>query len=221
MKKMFLVSLLLACSMAIMVGCNNNDSNLDVNNSDNISSDISDSDMSSTDETGDTSDEVVDDETVTDIMSETSSVDLIQNAWDLMEEDNKFPCFGGSIENSVDGGAGEVQISDTNMLINTLLVPDDVQKCTVEVASLVHMMNTNTFTSAAIKLDGMDAEEAADKICDSFMNTQFMCGVPEKISLAVCGDYVVYAYGEAVNVDNFMNCLNSVYVPSKVIDKKY
>lgn len=207
MKKIILINILAVCMSVLVVGCNNPSNEPDSN--------MDSSSINATDTTD------KEEDATEDGMEDTSAVEIIQNVWDLMGEDNKFPCYGGSIENSVEDGAGEVQITDTNMLTNTLLLPDDVQKNTIEAASLVHMMNTNTFTSATILLEGMDADEAADKILNNFMDTEFMCGVPEKITIKVCGDYVTYAYGEIANVDNFMSCYDSLYVASKVLDKKY
>lgn len=208
-KKISMTGVILACSMAVMVGCNSATTD---NANDN---DSNTSEVTSENETD------VKEDNETNVVEDTSAVEILQKSWDLMAEDNKFPVFGGSIENSVDGAAGEVKIDDANMLTNTLLVPEDVQKVTVEAASLVHMMNTNTFTGATIKVDGMDADEAADKVLDSFMSTAFVCGVPEKITIVVYGDYITYAYGETDLVDSFIDCYNANYVATKVIDKKY
>ncbi len=200
------MSLLAVSVMMFAVGCDNSSANTNT-------------EVTESQDEDENSDEDEDADEV--VIEDTDAVTVLQNIWDEMAEEGKFPCFGGSIESSVDGAPGEVATSDENMLTNTLLVPEDVQGSAVEVASLVHMMNTNTFTGASIKLDGISASDAADKIKDNFMNTQFVCGIPEKISIAVYGDYVVYAYGDGVIVDDFMSGISALNGAEIVVDQKY
>lgn len=212
MKKMALAGILMAGSMAIMVGCNNNE-NTNNDNDSNVSTEVEvNTDGGNEDEQN----------TSTDVNTEDmSAVTVLDNIWNELAEDSKFPCFGGSIENSVDGAPGEVALTDENMLTNTLLVPADVQGSAASVASLVHMMNSNTFTGVSVKLNGMTASDAADKIKDGFMNTQFVCGIPEKIVIAVYGDIVVYAYGDGMIVDDFMGGISALNGAEIVVDQNY
>lgn len=214
MKKKILMSLCVACTIALMTGCNGALENTDANNNDNteVSSDAENENHEENNEENTEEDIAI---------NNATSIDVLQNVWDQMDENNKFPCYGGGIENSVEGAAGEVLVTDTNMLINTLLVPEDVIGSTVEAASLVHMMNSNTFTSAAIKVDGISTDDAANKILDCFMNNQFMCGIPEKITIAVYGDFVIYSYGEGEIVDNFMGGISVLNGAEIVADKNY
>lgn len=115
--------------------------------------------------------------------------------WDKFEEDYMFPCFGGSIETAVENAAGKIDLSDVNTMTSTLLIPEDLQASVTDAASLMHMMNANTFTGAAIKVEGMDAAAVAEQIKASFLGTHFMCGMPDKIEIASVGGYVVYAFG--------------------------
>lgn len=131
---------------------------------------------------------------------------LMTAAWDQFSEELKFPGIGGSMAKPVDNAPGKFDTSDTDTMDATFLVPQDVQGSVTDMATLVHMMNTNTFTGAVIKVDGMDTKAVMDKIEERFKSQQFMCGMPDKMILVDVDGYVVYAYGETANVDEFGAC---------------
>lgn len=134
------------------------------------------------------------------------ALSLMTTVWDNFPEDNKFACFGGNqTEDAVQGAAGKFDVSDTDGMTYTLLIPADVQANVDDAASLIHMMNANTFTSAAVHVTNGDAAGAADKIKDTIKNNQFMCGFPEKIAIITAGDYVMYAFGSGDLIDSFVN----------------
>lgn len=134
------------------------------------------------------------------------ALSLMTTVWDNFPEDNKFACFGGNqTEDAVQGAAGKFDVSDTDGMTYTLLIPADVQANVDDAASLIHLMNANTFTSAAVHVTNGDAAGAADKIKDTIKNNQFMCGFPEKIAIITAGDYVMYAFGAGDLIDSFVN----------------
>lgn len=134
------------------------------------------------------------------------ALSLMTTVWDNFPEDNKFACFGGNqTEDAVNGAAGKFDVTDTDGMTYTLLIPADVQANVDDAASLIHMMNANTFTSAAVHVTNGDAAGAADKIKDTIKNNQFMCGFPEKIAIITAGDYVMYAFGSGDLIDSFVN----------------
>lgn len=134
------------------------------------------------------------------------ALSLMTTVWDNFPEDNKFACFGGNqAEDAVQGAAGKFDVSDTDGMTYTLLIPADVQANVDDAASLIHLMNANTFTSAAVHVTNGDAAGAADKIKDTIKNNQFMCGFPEKIAIITAGDYVMYAFGAGDLIDSFVN----------------
>lgn len=147
------------------------------------------------------------------------SVSVLTAGWEQVGEE--FPAMGGSFDNPVDNAPGAINLSDTDTMTYTLLIPEDVQKDITDAASLLHMMNANTFTGVAIRLDTMAPEEAAGKIKDAFMANQFMCGMPDKIKIITMGNYVVYAYGETANVDNFMKGIETKEHATVFADAKY
>lgn len=147
------------------------------------------------------------------------AVSILTVGWEQLGE--QFAAIGGSLDNPVDNAPGAVSLSDTDMMTNSLLIPEEVQKDITDVASVVHMMNANTFTGVAIRVNEMETEDAAVKIKDTFMANHFMCGVPEKIKIVTIGHYIVYAYGETETVDNFMNGLENLPQAAVFADEVY
>ena len=87
-----------------------------------------------------------------------------------------------------------------------------------EAASLVHMMNANTFTAAAYHATG-DTAELAQQLRDNIMHRQWMCGFPDKLVVAEVGEYVVTVFGANELVDTFMTHLNGIYGVSATYDE--
>ena len=135
-----------------------------------------------------------------------SAADALSAIWDEYEAD--FPVYGGSVENPVDGAPGAVDVSDKDLLKNTLLIPDGME--VTEAATVVHMMNGNTFTAAAIKVEGMDKYEASTALLDSFLSTQFVCGVPDRIAIGDFYGYIIIVYGEDEIIDSFKRVASEI-----------
>ena len=51
------------------------------------------------------------------------------------------------------------------------------------------------------------------------MQRQWMCGFPDKLTVAVVDDYVVAVYGAEELVDHFMSHLNGIYGVTAAYDE--
>ena len=125
-----------------------------------------------------------------------SALEILEKVWGSYTDDEKFPVFGGNQdENANMEGPGEFKVTDTDGLTALLLVPE-AQIANVDgAASMVHMMNSNTFTCGVFHVTG-DAAAFAAAMKDAVMNKQWMCGMPEKMLIAsVGGEYVLVAFG--------------------------
>ncbi|MBQ4530194.1 MAG: hypothetical protein IJA36_06230 [Lachnospiraceae bacterium] len=155
----------------------------------------------------------------TEMLSITSTADLLNNVWDTFSEDEKFSVMGGDYENSVENGAGIFNIEDTENLTYMLYLPVDNVAMIDEAASLIHSMNANTFTGAAFHL--VDPEEADNFVValkENILSTQWMCGFPDKMVIfKVNGEYIVSVFGNAEIIDNFKTKLMEVYGESAVV----
>ncbi len=153
-------------------------------------------------------------------MEFTDTADVINKVVDTYSEENKFFAIGGDMEAPVDGKAGLMKLSDTETVNYMLHTNDELLSQVDEVASFVHAMNANTFTSGAFKLkDASGAEAFTTSLKDSVLATQWMCGVPEKIVVFTVngGDYVVYAVGNGEAVEYFKTQLTTVMGESAVL----
>ena len=69
-------------------------------------------------------------------------------------------------------------------------------------ASLVHMMNLNTFTCGAFHVkDRGDVAALCASLRENILDRHWMCGFPDKLVIVTVGDYVVSVYGYTDLVD--------------------
>ena len=87
-----------------------------------------------------------------------------------------------------------------------------------EAASLVHMMNANTFTAGAFHVtNSSDVDTVVSDLKDNIMNRQWMCGFPDKLVVATVDEVVVAMYGDEELINSFRDTLTASY-PAAVID---
>ena len=88
-----------------------------------------------------------------------------------------------------------------------------------DAASVMHMMNANTFTGAAYHVtDAANVETLAATIKDNILARQWMCGFPDKMIVVQVGDdYLVTAFGNGEIMDNFLSKLQAEYSGAKVL----
>ena len=136
----------------------------------------------------------------------TSPLNLLNTVWKSYSDDEKFPAAGGdfSEENMKDGAPGNFSVSDSSVLASNLAVPEDSAGLLKKAASLVHMMNLNTFTAGAFQLkDSKNADKFAEAMKSSIENRRWVCGFPDKFVIIKVDGYVVSAYGAADLIDTF------------------
>ena len=140
---------------------------------------------------------------------------VLQDVWALFGEDEKFFVFGGDGLNMVDGAPGAY--TDMEALTVQLLVPAQNQADVTEIASLFHGMMVNNFTCGAFKLaEGVDAAAFAETLYNAAKNNQWMCGMPEKVMVAVVDDIVVLVFGLNDVVNSFETKLAQAYEGAEV-----
>ena len=87
-----------------------------------------------------------------------------------------------------------------------------------DAATLQHMMNTNTFSSAAAKLkDPSAAEEFAKAYKNAVQGQQWMCGFPDKVVVISVDDYVIMAYGYEDILNDLVDACSAVAPGSRVL----
>ncbi len=138
---------------------------------------------------------------------------MINSAWALFGEDEKFPVAGG------DFSSGELYEEAAPFSLDN---PAELDRLTgfpaAEIskidsaASMIHMLNTNTFSAGAFHVTaGTDMDALCQSIKDNVLSRRWMCGFPDKVIVAKVGDYIVCAYGLNETVDPFVAHLSEAY----------
>lgn len=147
-----------------------------------------------------------------------STVAVLSAIWSKYDEDHKFASAGGDSENMSMEGPAAFDITKTEEVTAMLALPESEIANIEEAASLVHMMNANTFTGAAYKLkDGIAVNDFAANIKSALNSRQWICGFPDCFVVIEAGDYVVVAYGAREIVDYFKTTALSAVSGSAVV----
>ncbi len=228
-----ILALIMMLSTLALVACDNNDDN----NGDNTTTNASDvldgpENTGNTETTGAT--ETTTPETEANKSAYESATDLYNKVWAAYGEDNKFPCAGGDVahenmegpgaytfENIYDAGelifsADDLAVSFKSMSLLTDELFDMIDS--TDVASLMHMMNRNTFCSVVVKLkDASKANDFAEAYKTAVQGQRWMCGFPDKVVVISVDNYLVLAYGHEGNINNLSAACSAVDSSTKVL----
>ncbi|CVI70040.1 hypothetical protein NDGK_01742 [Clostridiales bacterium CHKCI001] len=148
------------------------------------------------------------------------AVSLLTTVWNSYQEDEKFSVIGGdfSEENQNMNGPGKYSLEDGAALDSALGFPADSVTKIDDAASLVHMMNANTFTCGAFHVaDSNDLTSITTSIKENILNRQWMCGFPDKLVIVSVDDYIVSMFGDTQLIDTFKQKLTTAYSSVEVI----
>lgn len=145
------------------------------------------------------------------------SLALLTKVWDSYTDDEKFPAAGGDYETSVDDAPGAFDPSNADNLNFLLTVPTEDASLIDDAASLMHMMNANTFTCGAFHVtDSEKVSTVADALRDAISSRQWMCGFPDKFVIITYGQYVVSVFGAEDLVNTFRDKFTAAYTDAAI-----
>ena len=147
------------------------------------------------------------------------ATELLTNVWNSYEEADKFPIGGGDYDNIVMDAPGKYDVAKVEDLDAVLGLPQSAATMIDDAASLMHMMNANTFTAGSYHvMDASNQQNVMDSLKDNIMNRQWMCGFPDTLIIAsVGGEYVVSAFGNAEIIETFKNNLQAQYEIAEIV----
>ena len=117
-----------------------------------------------------------------------------------------------------DGAPGNFSMDDADLLDSSLGFPAAEAGKIDGAASLVHMMNLNTFTCGAFHVkDSGDVAALCASLRENILDRHWMCGFPDKLVIVTVGDYVVSVYGYTDLVDTFTAKLAAAYPSAKTV----
>ena len=147
------------------------------------------------------------------------ATEILTTVWGTYEEDEMFAAAGGDSENMSMEGPAKFDVSKVEELDYLLNFPAGMADKIDDAASLMHMMNANTFTAGAYHVtDAGDVATVKAAIEDKVMNNHWMCGFPETLIIVQVGDnYLVSAYGNGELIENFKTKLVNTYANAEVV----
>ena len=157
-------------------------------------------------------------ETAKDDTEGKSAVQILEDVWAAYEGE-KFAIAGGDYENMIMDAPGAVNVSDGETLDALLGFPAASAGLIDDGASMMHMMNQNTFTAGVYHVAKADDVQAvADAVKENIMNRQWMCGFPDDLVVYSVGtNYVAAVFGAEDIVDNFEESLEGYYASTKIL----
>ena len=148
------------------------------------------------------------------------ALELLTAVWESYPEDAVFPAAGGDSEEMTMDGPGACSVENAEALDASLAFPADEAGKIDDAASLVHMMNANTFTAGAFRLkEAGDSQAVAQALEENLDGRQWICGFPEEMMIASVDQYLVCAFGTADLVETFQKQLSSVYETVSVVSE--
>ena len=165
-----------------------------------------------------------------DVTIDTSAVEILQNVWDLYPEDEQFFVSGGNMEYHMEqmekdenymppNGPGVYDLAYAENLPYLLYIPEAEMANVDEAATMIHGMMANNFSSGVVHVkDGTDVTAMANAIKDNLAQTQWICGTPDQMLVAVVeNEYVLIAFGVNDAMDPFVTRFGEAYPGADVI----
>lgn len=150
--------------------------------------------------------------------AQTRCAQILDAVWQQYEAEERFAAYGGSIEHAVEDNPGDLALHNTEELTTRYLIPQDRMDGITEAASLVHLMNSNIFTAAAVRLkDGGEIQAFAGAWRDAMQNNRWICGSPDRILIVqVEQDILLTVFASEENVYAFHGKLAAAF-PNAVV----
>lgn len=156
---------------------------------------------------------------VTDDTAGKAAVDILNDVWAEFGEEEAFAVVGGYYDHMVENEAGTAKDADGDTLDQMFGFPSASADLIDDAASMMHMMNQNTFTAAVYHVTEADKLEAlAADMKDNILNRQWMCGFPDGLVIYSVGDnYLAAAFGSEMNIDNFGTHLTETFGSAELL----
>ena len=126
-----------------------------------------------------------------------TALEILENVWADYADDEKFSVIGGNIEAGIMDAPGSYDMAYAENMTYNLLIPAEQITNVTEAASMIHMMNANTFTCGVFRLaEGVSAADFGSAMQTAVQGNQWMCGFPETLLIkSIGGVYVLVAFG--------------------------
>ena len=150
--------------------------------------------------------------------------DALNSIYKALPDDFKFPAGGGDGNNMVMDGAGKFAFDgeENAAAIDAVLgFPVALVSKIDNAASIMHMMNANTFTAGAYHfVSAEDASASVETIKSNILARRWMCGFPETLIIVdLGGNTLLTAFGNGQVIDAFKTAtLNTIEGSTVVVE---
>ena len=218
MKKRFSLLLIVCLLAASLASCGNKNTETDTTPSDNTGvNDTTDTNNNASDTTDTAQTEDTETDSAGDSNGESDANALLTTVWGSYTEDEKFSVAGGDYNHPVEDAPGAFDITDTASLSSMLVLPETAAADIDDAASLIHMMNANTFTCGAFHVtDSEKVSTVADALRDAISSRHWMCGFPDKFVIITYEQYVVSVFGDEELVNTFRDKFTAAYADAAI-----
>lgn len=156
------------------------------------------------------------------VVEAVDPLDAFTKIWAAMPEEFRFSAAGGDYENMVMDGPGAFGLTseEAGANIDSMLgFPADLVTKIDSAASLMHMMNANTFTAGAYHfVDAADAQASVETIKSNILARRWMCGFPETLIIVdLGGNTLLSAFGNGQVIDAFKTTTLNTIEGAKVV----
>ena len=164
------------------------------------------------------------------VVSDTSALEILSNIWALYPEDEQFYVSGGNMEYHIEqmekdenymppNAPGVYDMAYAENLPYVLYIPESELANVDSAATMVHGMLANNFTSGVVHVKaGTDVNAMANAIKANLAQTQWICGTPDQMLIAVvAGEYVLIAFGINDAMNPFVTRFGEAYPADQVI----
>ncbi len=151
--------------------------------------------------------------------AQTRCAQILETVWQRYDDTERFAAYGGSIEHAVEDNPGDLAPDNTEELTTRYLIPQDRIDGITEAASLVHLMNSNIFTAAAVRLnDGGQMQAFAGAWRDAVQKNRWICGSPDRLLVVqVEKDILLMVFASEDNVYAFHGKLAAAFPDAVVL----
>lgn len=148
-----------------------------------------------------------------------SALEVLEKVWALYADGEKFPVMGGNPEGGAMDAPANWDMAYAENLTYSLLIPAEQMANVDDAATMIHMMNANTFTSGVVHLaEGTDVAAFTTLMHDTIATNPWICGFPEKMLIAdLGGNYVLIAFGVNDAMGPFQTHFAEAYADAAIV----
>lgn len=152
--------------------------------------------------------------------SDSAALAILATVWDSYGENDRFAAFGGDLtdENLTMDAPGVYTLADPEAMDSALGFPAAYADKIDDAASLMNMLNANTFTCGAYHLtDQADTDDTVSALKDNILARQWLCGFPEKLVIVTVDDFIISVFGHNEPIDTFIEKLEQAYPSAQLV----